>query len=164
MLTASLKIFWRRLALRAASLRERPFSRLTLHFARAIVSTTAESGEDDIQFGIGGILALLGLPGAFTSILLFDKYSSLLHFLRRNFHFDAYAQSLPDKYFFVVLSMVITGIVTVLKWDKILPNRQDYANLAPLPISMRAIFLANLLAIILVVSVLAIDVNAASTI
>jgi hypothetical protein len=164
MLTESLKIFWRRLALRAARLRERPFSRLTVHFIGAIVSTGAESGEDDIQFGIGGILALLGLPGAFTSILLFDKYSSLLRFFRRNFHFDAYAQSLPDKYLFVVLSMVITGIVTVLKWDKILPNRQDYDNLAPLPIRMRDIFLANLLAIVLIVSIFALDVSAASTI
>jgi hypothetical protein len=72
--------------------------------------------------------------------------------------------SLPDKYFFIVFSMVVTGLVTVIKWDRILPGRQDYANLAPLPLPSRNILFANLAAIVLLASIFAIDVNAASSV
>jgi hypothetical protein len=55
--------------------------------------------------------------------------------------------------------MGITGIVTVLKWDKILPDAQDYLNLAPLPIRPRAVLGANAVAIAIAVVVFAVDVN-----
>jgi hypothetical protein len=71
---------------------------------------------------------------------------------------------LPDEYFFIVLSMVVTGMVAVWRWDSIFPDRRDYANLVPLPISTRLIFLANLAAIVLLTLVLAFDVNAASAV
>src|SRR5207247_1898872 len=57
-------------------------------------------------------------------------------------------------------AMAVCGIVAVLKWDRILPDSQDYINLAPLPISARTIFLANAAAILIAVTVVAIDVNA----
>jgi hypothetical protein len=58
--------------------------------------------------------------------------------------------------------MVVTGVVAVWRWDSIFPDRRDYANLVPLPISTRQIFLANLTAILFLTLVLALDVNAAS--
>jgi hypothetical protein len=70
----------------------------------------------------------------------------------------------PDKYFFIVFSMAVTGVVAVLKWDRILPGRRDYENLAPLPISAWRIFGANLLAILIAALVFAVDVNAASVV
>lgn len=48
------------------------------------------------------------------------------------------------------------------RWDSIFPDRRDYSNLVPLPISTRTIFLANLAAIVFLALVLAVDVNAAS--
>ena len=60
--------------------------------------------------------------------------------------------------------MVVTGVVAVWRWDSIFPDRRDYANLAPLPISLRSIFLANLAAILLLALLLAVDVNAASAV
>jgi hypothetical protein len=50
--------------------------------------------------------------------------------------------------------------VTVLKWDKILPDAQDYLNLAPLPIRPRTVLAANAVAIAIAVVVFAVDVNA----
>ncbi len=141
---------------------ERPFPRLVAHFAATIFE--GESAAEDVEFGVGGLLALLAVPGAFLSILLFDKYSSLLLWIRGIKPFDIYAESVPDKYFFIVFSMAITGVVAVLKWDRILPGRRDYANLTPLPISAWRIFAANLLAIFITVVVFAIDVNAASVV
>src|SRR5579864_1443686 len=121
------------------------------------------NGEGGLELGAGTVLALLAAPGAFISIMLLDKYSGLLRFLRGNHNFDPYATSIPDQYFFLTFSMAITGIVTVLKWDNIFPDRRDYVNLAPLPIPTRRIFLANVTAIILIALVFAVDVNAVSS-
>ena len=139
---------------------ERPFPRLVAHFAATIFE--GETAADDADMGVGGVLGLLAVPGGFLSILLFDKYSTLLQWLRGVRQFNIYTESLPDKYFFIVFSMVITGVVVVLKWDRILPGARDYANLAPLPIAARQIFAANLLAILILAIVFAADVNGAS--
>jgi hypothetical protein len=139
---------------------ERPYWRLVAHFGMRLFSG---SGEGGLELGAGTVLALLAAPGAFVSILLLDKYSGLLRYFRGNQSFDPYAASLPDQYFFLTFSMVITGIVTVLKWDSIFPDRRDYMNLAPLPIPTRRIFLANITAIVLIALAFAVDVNAVSS-
>ena len=81
---------------------------------------------------------------------MFDKYGSFLQWMLGHNHFDVLAIALPDEYFLIVLSMVVTGVVAVWRWDSIFPDRRDYANLVPLPISTRTIFLANLMAIFFV--------------
>jgi len=139
---------------------ERPYWRLVAHFGMRLFSG---SGEGGLELGAGTVLALLAAPGAFVSILLLDKYSGLLRYFRGNQSFDPYAASVPDQYFFLTFSMVITGIVTVLKWDSIFPDRRDYMNLAPLPIPTRRIFLANITAIVLIALAFAVDVNAVSS-
>jgi len=145
---------------RWARLLERPFWRLAAHFGMKLFSGNGEGG---LELGAGTVLALLAAPGAFISIMLLDKYSGLLRFLRGNHNFDPYATSIPDQYFFLTFSMAITGIVTVLKWDNIFPDRRDYMNLAPLPIATRRIFLANVTAIVLIAVAFAVDVNAVSS-
>lgn len=149
---------------RTERLLARPFWRLVAHFGMRLFSGAGDSGEGGLGLSVGAILAILAAPGGFASIILLDKYSSLLRFLRGNHPFDPYASSLPDQYFFLTFSMVITGIVTVLKWDSIFPDRRDYMNLAPLPIATRRVFLANITAITLIALAFAVDVNAASSI
>jgi hypothetical protein len=144
--------------------RNQPFPRLVLHFFGVLFRSGEQPEETGFDLGVGGLLGILAVPGAFLSLFLFDKYSSLLQFIRGQRAFDIYNGSLPDKYFFIVFSMVITGVIAVLKWEQILPGRQDHANLAPLPIPARQIFLANLLAILLAAALFAVDVNAASSI
>jgi hypothetical protein len=122
------------------------------------------SGEDGVDFGVGILLGLLALPGVFASLFLADKYGSLFQVLRGDVDFDPYAASLPDEYFFIVLSMVVTASVAVWKWDSLLPDRRDYANLAPLPIPSHRFLIANLLALLFLTAVLSLDVNAASTV
>jgi len=143
---------------------ERPFPRLVAHFASQIIQSGQESGASELNLGIGGLLALLAAPGAFASLMLFPKYSSFLRWLRGARNFDVYWASLEDKYYFIVFSMVITGVVVAIKWQQILPSRQDYDNLAQLPLHSRTIFFANLAAILLLATMFAVDVNAASTI
>jgi hypothetical protein len=151
-----------RCAARWGGCRARPFPCLVRHFARAIGGGGQEAGPGDLDLGPTGLLALLAVPGAFASILMFDKYSSLLNFLRGRAASDVYIASIPDKYFFLLLATVVTGIVTVVKWDAIMPSRGDYMNLAPLPLGPQRIFLANLIALLGLATIFAVDLNIAS--
>ena len=66
-----------------------------------------------MDLGIGVVLGLLALPGIFASIFLIDKYGSLFQLIRGDLNFDPYTASLPDEYFFIALSMVVTASVAV---------------------------------------------------
>ena len=131
-------------------------------FAQGLFQSGDE--EDELDASIGALLGLLALPGVFVSLSLFEKYSSLMRYFRGGAMEDHYLKSLPDKYFFIVFSMVVTGLITVWKWDRILPGKQDWINLAPLPLSARKILLANLAAIVGVATLFAVDVNLGSSI
>jgi hypothetical protein len=142
--------------------REQPFWRLVELFVERIFRGGGDTDAEGLDLGVGLVLTLLAMPGGFVSVLLFDKYGSLLQWLRGQLHVDALLIAFPDEYFFVVLSMTVTGAIAVWRWDAIFPDRRDYMNLAHLPISSRTIFLANLMAVLLLVGLVAIDVNGAS--
>lgn len=118
-----------------------------------------ERADDEMSLGLGVVLAVLASPGAFASIALLDKYSTLLQWLRGQRHFDFYRASAADEYFFIVLSMTITGLVLLMRWNRLFPDRQDFANLACLPIPIHHIFLANFTALGGLALIFAIDVN-----
>jgi hypothetical protein len=126
--------------------------------------TGSELGTDDLDLGIGVTGILLAMPGLFISLLLFEKYGSLIRFLRGDGTFDPFAATIPDEYFFIVLSMAVTGIATLWKWTSIFPDRRDFANLVHLPISIRQIFIANFAAIATLAALYTLVVNAASII
>jgi hypothetical protein len=144
--------------------RQRPFGRLVQLFVDRIFRGGGDSDTEGVDLGVGLILTLLAMPGGFVSLLLLDKYGSFLQWLRGVKGFDALLVAFPDEYFFIVLSMTVTGAVAVWRWDAIFPDRRDYMNLAHLPISTRTIFFANFIAVLFLVGLLALDVNAASCI
>lgn len=151
---------WRNIFSRPWWPRDRPFARLVQHFLMRLVRSEQDAASSEVQLGVGALLGLLSVPGSMTCFVLLDKYSTFLAWIRGRLHQDIFVVSLPDKYLFLALAMGITGIVTVLKWDKILPDAQDYLNLAPLPIRPRAVLAANAAAIAIAVVVFAVDVNA----
>jgi hypothetical protein len=142
----------------------KPFARLVRHCIERVMHGGGDAGPGELDLGIGAMLALLAAPGAFASIFMLEKYGPLFQFLRGESHFDAYAASLPDEYFFIVLAMVVTSAVAIWKWDALIPDRRDYVNLAPLPIPSKHILYANLPALLLLAAVLALDVNAVSAV
>jgi hypothetical protein len=151
---------WRKIFSRPWWHSDRPLARLVRHFLVRLVRGHEDPASSEVQLGAGALLGLLSVPGAATCFILLDKYSSFLSWYRHGRQPDYFAVSLPDKYLFIALAMGITGVVTVLKWDKILPDAQDYLNLAPLPIRPRIVLLANAAAIAIAVVVFAVDVNA----
>ena len=144
--------------------RERPFWRMVRLFVDRIFRGGGDADSEGLNLGIGLVLTLLALPGGFVSLLLLNKYGTFLQWLRGNTNVDPLLIVLPDEYFFIVLSMTVTGAVAVWRWEAIFPDRRDYMNLVPLPISTRTIFLANLVAVLFLVALIAFDVNAASCI
>ncbi len=142
---------------------QRPFWRMVSLFVARIFQGGGDSDAEGLDLGVGLVLTLLALPGGFVSILLFEKYGTLLQWMRGATNIDPFASALPDEYFFITLSMAVTGAVAVWRWDAIFPDRRDYMNLVPLPISTRTIFFANLVAVLFLVGLIAVDVNAASS-
>ena len=133
-------------------------------FVERIFRGGGDADTEGLDLGIGLVLTMLAMPGGFVSILLFDKYGTLLQWLRGVKNVDTLLIAMPDEYFFIVLSMTVTGAAAVWRWDAIFPDRRDYANLVHLPVSSRAIFSANLMAVLFLVALVAVDVNAASCI
>lgn len=140
----------------------RPFPTLLRVFIGRVFHGGGDSGTSEMDVGLGVVLILLAMPGVLVSLLLFEKYGTLLRWMRGEGAFDPFTATIPDEYFFIVLSMVVTGAAAVWRWDALFLDRRDYSNLVPLPISLRRIFLGNLTAIFVLAAVLTLDVNAAS--
>jgi hypothetical protein len=135
----------------------RPFPTLLRVFIGRVFHGGGDSGDSEMGVALGVILILLAMPGVLVSLLLFEKYMVL------SFGgFDPFTATVPDEYFFIVLSMVVTGSAAVWRWDALFLDRRDYTNIVPLPVSLRRIFLGNLAAIFLLAMALTVDVNAAS--
>jgi len=144
--------------------RQRPFWRIVQLFVDRIFRGGGDADTEGLDLSVGLVLTLLAMPGGFVSLFLLNKYGTFLQWLRGATNVDPLAIALPDEYFFLVLSMTVTGAVAVWRWDAIFPDRRDYMNLVPLPISTRTIFFANLVAVLFLVGLIAVDVNAASCI
>ncbi len=140
----------------------RPFPTLLRVFIGRVFHGGGDSGASEMDVAFGVVLILLAMPGVLVCLLLFEKYSTLVRWMRGEGAFDPFVATIPDEYFFIVLSMVVTGAAAVWRWDALFLDRRDYSNLVPLPISLRRIFLGNLCAIFLLAAVLTLDVNAAS--
>jgi hypothetical protein len=144
--------------------RQRRLARLVRLFTARIFRGSGDSDAEGLDLGVGLVLTLLALPGGFVAVLLFPKYGTLLQWMRGVVNADVAATALPDEYFFIVLSMVVTGAVAVWRWDSIFPDRRDYLNLVPLPISRWTIPLANFVAVMFLAVLIAVDVNGASAV
>ena len=154
---------WRQsLAARWIVFSQRPSVHLLRLFAGRMFHGNGELGADDLELGMGVVLIFLAMPGVLVSLLMFEKFGSLIRFLRGDGVFDPYIATIPDEYFFIVLSMAVSCAAALWRWNSIFLDRRDYANLVPLPISLTRIFLANLFAIFALTALLTIVVNAAS--
>jgi hypothetical protein len=93
-----------------------PFVQLVRLFSGRIFYGNNDSSEDELTFGMGSLLALLPLPGGLYSIFLFEKYSTLLQWMRGQKLNDPMQAVLPNEYFFIVLSMAVSGVIAVWRW------------------------------------------------
>ena len=114
--------------------------------------------EADMRATVVNILAILAAPGMLLPFLFLTKYVKLQ---------DApmYVRdlaSLGEKEFFICFSMTVMGLVTVIEWEMLFPDRRDYANLTPLPIRLRTMFGAKIAALLAFLTVFSVAINAFS--
>ncbi len=150
------------LAVRWMVFSQRPVMHLSRLFAGRMFHGSGELGADDLDLGMGVVLIFLAMPGVLVSLLMFEKYGSLIRFLRGDGTFDPFTATIPDEYFFIVLSMVVSCATALWPWNSIFLDRRDYVSLVPLAVSLAKIFLANLFAIFALAALLTVVVNAAS--
>src|SRR5215467_8629191 len=91
--------------------KQSPSGRLVQLFTARIFRGGGDSDSEGLDLGVGLVLTLLAMPGGFVSLFLLDKYGSFLQWLRGVKNFDALLVAFPDEYFFIVLSMTVTGAV-----------------------------------------------------
>jgi hypothetical protein len=66
----------------------------------------------------------------------------------------------PIEHALIAITMLVVGLLSILNWDNIFPDKRDVLVLAPLPVHSRTIFMAKLsaMAYALGISVLALNV------
>src|ERR1022692_2391313 len=116
------------------------------------------SDDADMRATVVNILAMLAAPGMLLPFLFLSKYVKLQ---------DApmYVRdlaSLGEKEFFICFSMTVMGLVTVIEWEMLFPDRRDYANLTPLPIRLRTMFGAKIAALLAFLTIFSVAINAFS--
>src|SRR5574340_619922 len=137
----------------------RQFTELVRHFFQRFFDNEIVSPTGDIRVTVGNILALLATPGAMVPMVLLWKYTDL--FRVRPALRDVFTY--PDKLMFITWSFVVMGVVTVLEWDTLFPDRHDYAVLTPLPIRFRTVFVAKVAALCGLLASFSVDVNVVTT-
>jgi len=97
--------------------------------------------------GLAQVLGLLAAPGAFF-VLVFKPLDLI--------GWDLVAV----RSFFVMLSMLAMGLLVVIQWDALYPDRRDYLVLTPLPVHPATLFAAKLAALGLYLGGFLVAINA----
>jgi hypothetical protein len=112
----------------------RQFRELSRLFFGRFLDNDLISLDGDTKGTVLGVLGLMVAPGLFVPIFEFVMYSSVPLCDQPWWSRDLVAAA--DKVLHLGLSMMVLGVVTVLEWEALLPDRRDYAVLKPLPVGM----------------------------
>jgi hypothetical protein len=130
----------------------RHFFVLTRHFYLRLFHNDVVSFGDQMQEKIIGIQALLAVLCGHVSNAMLSRYML----------FEDLGTSWVEKCYVTTFFMLLIGIIAVCEWDFIFPDERDYANLMPLPVRIRTLFLAKFASLFLFVSLFAVAINAIS--
>ncbi len=116
-----------------------PFALLTRHFFGRLFHNELVEFEDQMKERLFVLLALLAVFFFWASELMLFKY----HFV------PDIGRSWQEKNYIFTLMMLVFGIVTLLEWDVLFPDRRDFLNLTPLPLRLRTVFASKLASFVL---------------
>src|SRR5271155_3361106 len=136
------------------------FRDLVRHFFARFFDNDLVSADGDMRSTVVNILAILAAPGMLLPFLFLSKYVKL----QDQPMYVRDLASLGEKEFFICFSMTVMGLVTVIEWEMLFPDRRDYVNLAPLPIRLRTMFGAKIVALLAFLAVFSLAINAFSPI
>jgi len=115
----------------------RTLSRLTAHFFRRFFDNDTVQVDGDTMTTVARALAMVAMPGLLVAFFMQNQYP------QRNL-----AGRWDDEYFFVLLTFVVMGMVTVFEWEMLFPDRSDFLVLTPLPLGQRQVMAAKAAALL----------------
>lgn len=120
----------------------RSFGVLFRHFLGGFLDNDLVAPAGDLHGPLSKAVAILALIGLLYPFKLLGTYG-------RPFwdYASLDALSWADKSTFVLISLVVTGLLTVVEWDALRLDRRDCLALGPLPIRARTILSAKLAAL-----------------
>ncbi len=124
---------------------------LTGHFFRRFFDNDTVQVEGDTVTTAVRAVAAVAMPGVTVAFFLQNQYPSRPLWGR-----------LADQLFFVVLSFCVMGLVTILEWEMLFPDRMDFLILGPLPIRAREMLGAKAAALAGFVGLLLVGTNGLS--
>ena len=130
------------------------FAFLTRHFFGRLFRNEIVDFEDQMKERLIATLSVLAIVVFWSSELLLFKY----HFVPDT------GRSWQEKAYIYSVVMIIFGIVTLLEWDVLFPDRQDFLNLTPLPVRLRTIFAAKLASFVLFIGLFSVAMNSGSSV
>src|SRR5205823_12163531 len=111
------------------------------------------------------LLALLTVPGLMISFFMMaDHPAGSMFVTAAASETDRLWLRIGDRYVFVSYAMVVMGLLMTFKWDSLFPDRRDYLILSPLPVSVRRMFAAKIVALIAFLLLFAVAINLCSMI
>jgi len=126
---------------------------LTRHFFGRLFRNDVVDFEDQMKGRLIAVLSILAIIVGWSSEMLLFKYQFL----------PDTGRSWQEKTYLFTLMMIIFGIVTLLEWDILFPDRRDFLNLMPLPVRLRTIFSAKLASFVLFVGLFSVAMNSLSS-
>jgi hypothetical protein len=100
------------------------------HFFRRFFDNDTVQADGDTLTTVVRALAIVAVPGLMVSFFLQNHYRYMLLWV-----------AMEVRYFFVLLSFVVMGAVSIFEWEMLFPDRIDFLVLSPLslkPVQMLA--------------------------
>ena len=127
---------------------------LSRHFFGRMFRNETVDFEDQMKERLIVVLTLLAVFFAWSSELLLFKYLIVP---------DA-NRSWQEKNYIFTLMMLVFAVVTLLEWDVLFPDRQDFSNLMPLPVRLRTMFTAKLVSFVLFIGMFSVAMTSVSSV
>jgi hypothetical protein len=127
---------------------------LSRHFFGRMFRNETVDFEDQMKERLIVALTLLAVFFAWSSELLLFKYLIVP---------DA-NRSWQEKNYIFTLMMLVFAVVTLLEWDVLFPDRQDFSNLMPLPVRLRTMFTAKLVSFVLFIGMFSAAMTSVSSV
>lgn len=128
---------------------------LTKHFFERLFRNDIVDFADQMKARLTAVLAILAAVVGWSSyFLVFFKYE---------FSPDVNI-SWQEKNYVFILVMILFGIVTLLEWEVLFPDRRDFLNLTPLPVRLRTVFAAKLASFVAFIGLFSAAMNSLSSV
>lgn len=128
----------------APSRERRQFRALTRLFAYRFFDTDIISVRGDLSSLLSQCAALLAALSLVLVILTGAKYAGMYQRLTRA---QLHAAAWGDQEFLISTTMAIVGLLTLLLWDALFPDRRDSLILGAMPVRIPTVFAAKIAAL-----------------